>query len=115
MTDKRTLMGTAGLGSGLLDSSGNPIPRTTETLDLRALPLIDPEAIPGLPYGWQARLLNLPGQDPKIILYDPRSELHLEAPIAAHENIGPYVRALRVAGSKQSMGETPESEEGYRV
>ena len=110
---RRALMGTAGVSSGLLDSSGNPMPASTVQVDIRSLPLIERAALPSLPHDMEARLLQ--GDETVIVLFHPRSELSIEVPLTDMNNLEPYVEALNTARLKQAMGEPPENGEGYRV
>lgn len=107
---RRALESTTAAFTGLLDESGNPIP--ARRINIRELPEIDRAALSGLPDDMEARLLQ-DGGIPAIILFHPASELYMEIPVAAHENITPYVEALNVARLKQAMGEAPEID-GYR-
>lgn len=113
--DRRTLMGTGGMSSGLLDSSGNPLPASRLQIDIEKLPKIERAALPGLPHDMEGRLLAVPGDDPAVVLFHPRSELHLLVPLTDLADLARYVEALNVARLKQSMGEAPENGEGYRV
>lgn len=112
MTTRRTLAATSGLSSGLLDSSGNPLPSPTEKIDLTTLPLIERHALPGLLFDMEGRLLE--GDEPVIVLYHLRSELHIEVPLLDLANLPRYIEAVRAAVMKQGMGEAPE-DGGYRV
>lgn len=107
---RRTLSGSTAVSTGLLDADGNPIP--VRTVDVRNLPKIDPSALPGLPEDMEARLM--PGDEPVIVLWHPASDLHIEMPLLDRRNIETYVAAIRMAVSRQAMGEAPEGD-GYRV
>lgn len=115
MTHRRALMGSAGLKSPLLAPDGRPITADTVKVTIRSMPLIDPQALPGLPDDLEARLFNVPGQDPFVILFHPLSELYVEMSLLDRDNIAQYVEALSGARLKQAMGEVPENAEGYRI
>lgn len=115
MTDKRSLMGTAGLKSPLLGADGRPINADTVKVTIASMPLIDRAALPDLPDDLEARLFNVPGQDPRILLVHRPSELFVEVSLLDRENLDRYVEALTTARLKQAMGEPPENGEGYRV
>lgn len=91
----------------LLDQHGQPI----ETVDVRIpeLPLIDRDALPGLPDSMEGRLLA-----PWVVLYHPHTEMSLRVPMTDLADLPRYVEQLNVAVLKHAMGETPE-EEGYRI
>ncbi len=91
----------------LLDQDGQPI--ETVEVDIRSLPLIDREALAGLPDSMEGRLLA-----PWIVLYHPHTEMSLQVPLTELDNLPRYVEMLNVAVLKHAMGETPE-EEGYRI
>lgn len=112
---KRDLMGTAGLKSPLLDASGRPLIADTVKITIRSMPLIERDALPGLPDDIEARLFNVPGQDPRIVLFHPASELHIEVPPTDIDNLDRYVEALTTARLKQAMGEPPDAGDGYRI
>ena len=92
--------------------------RKTETrlhkIDIQALPLIDPDALPGLPDSMEGRLFQDKGLEPCVVLYHPLAEMHLLIRLTDLENLPKYVEQLNFAVLKQAMGETPE-EEGYRI
>ena len=115
MSDKRALMGTAGLKSPLLDPSGRPIAADTVKVTIRSMPLIDRGALPGLPDDLEARLFNVPDQEPRILLVHPPSELFVEVSLLDRENLGKYVEALTVARLRQAMGDAPDAGDGYRI
>lgn len=115
MTNKRDLLGTAGLKSPLLDASGRPLTADTVQITIRSMPLIDPAALPGLLADIEARLFNVPKQEPRIVLFHPASEMHIEVPLIDIDNLPRYVEALTTARLKQAMGEPPDAGDGYRV
>lgn len=112
---KRDLLGTAGLKSPLLDAASHPLTADTVKITIRSMPLIERDALPGLPDDIEARLFNVPGQDPCIVLFHPPSELHIEMPLTDTDSLIFYVEALTTARLKQAMGEPPDAGEGYRV
>lgn len=113
---KHNLFTTTAVHTGLLDANGEPIP--VRTVDVRALPKIEPDALPGLsdvmgfPDQIEARLMG--GEEPVIILWHPGSDLHIEMPLLDRRNVATYAKALLSAVSRQAMGEAPEGG-GYRV
>lgn len=117
MSDRRTLMATGGVSSGLLDSAGTPMPASTMKLDIAALPRIERAALPGLPHDMEGRLLHVEGSpdDPVVVLFHARSELHMLVPLTDLANLPAYVEALNGARLKQAMAEAPDGGEGYRV
>jgi hypothetical protein len=115
MTDKRALMGTAGLKSPLLDAAGHPLAAETVKIIIRSMPKIERDALPDLPDDIEARLFHVPDQDPCIVLFHPPSELHIEMPLTDRDNFAHYVEALNTARLKQAMGEPPDAGDGYRV
>lgn len=106
MTTRRTLLGTTNQTKPTVD---------TVKIVIRSMPLIDRGALPGLPDDLEARLFNLPDQEPRILLVHPPSELFVEVSLLDRENLGGYVEALTTARLKQAMGEPPESGKGYRI
>lgn len=112
---KRDLLGTAGLKSPLLDAAGHPMTAETVKITIRSMPLIERDALPGLPDEIEARLFHVPEQTPCIVLFHPPSELHIEMPLTDVANLDHYVEALNTARLKQAMAEPPDTEEGYRV
>lgn len=115
MTDKRALLGTAGLKSPLLGPDGRPLNADTVKITIGSMPLIDRAALPGLPDDLEARLFNVPDQDPVIVLFHRPSELHIEVPLLDRDNLPHYVEALTVARMRQAMGDAPDAGDGYRV
>lgn len=91
----------------LLDQNWQPM----ETVDVRIpeLPLIDREALPGLPDSMEGRLLA-----PWVVIYHRNTEMSLQVPLTELGDLPRYVDMLNVAVLKHAMGETPE-EEGYRI
>lgn len=83
-------------------------------IDIRKLDLLAPNAIPPIPKSMEARLLNVEGLEPAIILFHPKAELYVYVRLLDRDNIQTYVDQLNVTVLKQAMGETPE-EEGYRI
>ena len=112
---KHDLMGTAGLKSPLLDAFGRPIAAETVKIRIGSMPLIERGALPGLPDDIEARLFNVPDQDPRIILFHAPSELHIEMSLMDVDGLDRYVEALNTARLKQAMGEAPDAGEGYRI
>jgi hypothetical protein len=110
LVNRKSLNVSTSVYRGLLDSNGEPIP--IETVDLRKLPQIDREALPGLPEDMQAHLQG--GDPPVIIVWHPPSNLHVEMPLLERGNVEHYAQAIRAAVLKQAMGEAPEGD-GYRV
>lgn len=115
MTDKRALMSTAGLKSPLLGADGHPLNADTVKITIASMPVIDRDAMPGLPDDLEARLFNVPGQYPRILLVHPPSELFIEVSLLDRDNLSRYVEALTTARLKQAMGEPPDAGDGYRV
>lgn len=108
----RALNSTTAAFTGLLDASGNVIPAST--IHIPSLPEIDRRALVGLPDDMEARLLQMPGEDPAILIIHAATELYMEMPLTDQANLAQYVAAIRRVVIAQSMGETPE-EDGYRV
>lgn len=106
MTTRRTLLGTTNQTTPAAD---------TVKIVIKSMPLIDRAALPGLPDDLEARLFNLPDQEPRILLVHPPSELFVEVSLLDRENLGGYVEALTVARLRQAMGEPPETGKGYRI
>ena len=115
MTDKRSLMGTAGLKSPLLDAAGHPLTADTVKITIASMPKIERDALPGLPDDIDARLFNVPDQEPLVVLWHRPSELHVEVPLTDLDTLPRYVEALTTARLKQAMGEPPDAGDGYRV
>jgi hypothetical protein len=107
---KRQFMNTTAVASGLLDANGNPIP--AQTVDVRSLPEIARDGLPGLPDDIEARLMG--GEELVIVLWHRASDLHVEMPLLDRSNLPRYVEALQTAALRQAMGEAPEGN-GYRV
>jgi hypothetical protein len=110
MNRRLSLTGSTAVSSGLLDADGNPI--QVRTVDVRNLPEIDRDALPGLPIDMEARLMS--GDEPVIILHHPGSDLHIEVPLLDRTNLAKYAAAIYAARVRQAMGEAPEGD-GYRV
>lgn len=91
----------------LLDADGQPI--DTVTVDIPNLPLIDRDALPGLPASMEGRLLA-----PWVVLFHPLAELSLRVPLTDLDNLPRYVDMLNGAVLEQAMGVPPE-EEGYKI
>lgn len=70
--------------SGLVDASGEPIPATLQPPNVADLPLIAADALPPLPDGIEARLLdgNWYGNGPEIVVYYPARQTHVNCPLA---------------------------------
>lgn len=56
----------------------------------------------------------IPVRTVDVRLWHPASDLHIEMPLLDRRNIETYVAAIRMAVSRQAMGEAPEGD-GYRV
>lgn len=98
----------------LLDFNGQPI--ETKDIDVKSLPMIDPEAIPDLPAYLEARLLNEPGLEPALVLFHPRAEVYrLVRLTTLPDSLPGHYEAINTAVLKQAMGEPPEDGDGYRV
>jgi hypothetical protein len=105
---RRDLRRSTALASGKVDPDQQPM----AVLDIRSLPQIDAEALPGLPLGMVAYLRG--GDPPMILLYDPVADMHVAVPLALRHDLTPYLAALREAQARQAMGEAPEAQ-GYRI
>lgn len=84
-------------------------------ITLASMPLIERNAFPDLPDDMEARLFNVPDQDPKILLIHAASEMFIEVPLTDRENIGTYVESLNIARLRQAMGDPPDADDGYKV
>ncbi len=115
MTTKRDLLGTAGLKSPLLGPDGHPLTADTIKITIASMPLIERAALPGLPDDLEARLFNVPEQEPRILLVHPPSELYVEMSLLDRDNIERYVEALTEARLRQAMAEPPPDERGYPI
>lgn len=74
--------------SGLLDAAGAPIPSTRPSIDIRTLPKIDPDALPPLPRGIEARLLiPASGALPEIVLWSPVHAVSICIPLTEKEAV----------------------------
>lgn len=91
----------------LLDQDGQPI--ETVEVDIPRLPLIERDALPGLPASMEGRLLA-----PWVVLFHPLAELSLRVPLTDLDNLPRYVEMLNGAVLEQAMGVPPEAE-GYKV
>ena len=85
-----------------------------QKIDIEALPLIDPDALPGLPESMEGRLFQERGLEACVVLFHPQGEMHLLIRLTDLENLPKYVEQLNFAVLKQAMGEPPE-EQGYRI
>jgi hypothetical protein len=83
-------------------------------IDIQSLPLIDPEALPGLPDSMEGRLFREKGLEPCVVLFHPMAEMHLLIRLTDLDNLGKYIEQLNYAVLKQAMGEPPE-DQGYRI
>ena len=101
---------TAGFSGALMDADGEPI----TGLNLRNLPLIERDAIPGLPDGIEARLWSTAPVCPTIVLWHRTADLHVEFPVTALADAARFIAALESAVLRQAMGEAPE-QDGYRI
>lgn len=91
----------------LLDADGQPI--ESVEVDIRGLPMIERDALPGLPASMEGRLLA-----PWVVLFHPLAELSVRVPLTDLDNLPRYVDMLNGAVLEQAMGNTPEAD-GYRV
>ena len=87
---------------------------TLENIDISGLPLIERDALPGLPESMEGRLFQEDGLEPCVVLFHPLAEMHLLIRLTDLENLPNYVESLNFAVLKQVMGEPPE-EQGYRI
>lgn len=92
----------------LLDQDGQPI--DTVDVDIRTLPLIERDALPGLPDSMEGRLMA-----PWVVVYHPKAELSVRVPLTDLANLERYVDMVNGALLKQAMAEPPDSPEGYSV
>lgn len=98
----------------LLDANGQPI--ETQDIDIARLPLIEREALPGLPAHLEGRLLNQPGLEPALVLFHPKAEVYRIVRLTTlPDSLPGHYEAINGAVLKQAMGEPPEDGEGYRV
>lgn len=105
--DKRVLNTTTGVFGGLLDADGRPIP--VRKIDIQSLPEIDRRDFPDLPDDMEMRLLTpANGADPAIVLFHPKTALHLEVPLVDMENMAKYVGEVRFAVERMAMGVMPD-------
>ena len=112
--DKRTL-----LSSTVRPWQGKSLPvksdGETVRITIASMPLIDRAALPGLPDDLEARLFNVPDQDPRILLVHPPSELYIEVSLLDREDLGRYIEALTEARLRQAMAEPPHDARGYPI
>lgn len=91
------------------------MPSTTlANIEIRKLPLIERDALPGLPQSMEGRLFQNQGMEPCVVLFHPLAEMHLLIRLTDLGNLSKYIEQLNVAVLKQAMGETPEGQ-GYRI
>jgi len=76
-------------------------------MDIRSLPEIDRDALPGMPADMTAYLRG--GDPPVIVLYHRASEMHVEVPLPARHDLTLFIALLREAEARQGMGEAPEA------
>ena len=81
---------------------------TLENIDISGLPLIERDALPGLPESMEGRLCQEDGLEPCVVLFHPLAEMHLLIRLTDLENLPNYVESLNFAVLKQAMGEPPE-------
>ena len=94
---------------------GEGKPTQVLSFDVQALPMIERDALPGLPKAMEGRLFNPGnGMEPAMVLFHPFSELYLLVRLTDLENLPHHVEQLNIAVLKQAMGEPPE-EQGYRT
>ena len=98
----------------LLDVNGQPV--ETQDIDITRLPLIERDALPGLPLHLEGRLFNEPGLEPALVLFHPKAEVYrLVRLTTLPDSLQGHCDAINAAVLKQAMGEPPESGDGYRV
>jgi hypothetical protein len=100
---RRTLRQSSALATGM--AMYDPV--VTQILDIRSLPEIDRDALPGIPADMTAYLRG--GDPPVIVLYHRSSQMHIEVPIPARHDLTLFIALLREAESRKGMGEPPEA------
>ncbi|HXJ61877.1 MAG TPA: hypothetical protein VNU68_35000 [Verrucomicrobiae bacterium] len=96
----------------LLDYDGQPI--ATTDIDIPSLPLIDRDALPGLPASMEGRLFNEPPLEPAVVLFHPAAEVYVLIRLTDLDNLVHYVDQVNGAVLQQAMGVPPEGD-GYPV
>jgi len=86
--------------SGLIDTSGAAIPSTRPAVDVRTLPLIDPDALPPMPEGFEARLHG----DDEIVVWWPAQGLHAAVPLLERETAIPEAVAAMISAAGGAIG-----------
>lgn len=80
-----------------------------KAVSILTLPEIDRRDFPDVPDDMEMRLLTpANGADPSIVLFHPKSEMHLEVPVVQMNDLKPYVARVREAVERFSMGVPPD-------